>query len=348
MIHRYFSKFAAKSSGCCNQQHNIIRISSYFFSSTSATSSPKFPILPQYNGKSEPMPKSIIPLSSQLDVANAIRPSFNAQTPLLLPNLLSNCDAIHFWKSLEYWKLAVGEDTPIEVEVGKGYNRGSERVTMMFGEYLNYLTLCMEHENKEYEEYQKTGEIEQQQTDLEVAYLAQNEMFPQVINDIKIPEFCDDAKYTVGEGKLYHSMLWMGPRHSLSPLHYDPLDNLLMQICGYKRVLLFPPDKEDDDEEDEKELDDKERMARMMKRATQTKIDDEQTWHYAGAGKDGQYNTSAVDIENPDVEKFPNFKAAPIPYQCILGPGDVLYIPSKWWHHVRSLEFSVSANAWWR
>ena len=143
MLHRHFTKLG--SSGNC-KQHNI-RISSYFYSSTSSASSPKFPI-PQYNGgKSEPMPKSILPLSSQLDVANAIRPSFSSQTPLLLPNLLGNCDAIHFWKSLEYWRLAVGEDTPIEVEVGKAYNKGSERVTMMFGEYLNYLSLCMEHEN---------------------------------------------------------------------------------------------------------------------------------------------------------------------------------------------------------
>ena len=137
MLRRHLTKLAR--SGGCDCKHNL-RISSYFFSSTSATSSPKFPI-PQYNGKSEPMPKSMLPLSSQLDVANAIRPSFNAQTPLLLPYLLGNCDAIHFWKSLEYWRLAVGEDTPIEVEVGKAYNKGSERVTMMFGEYLNYLSL---------------------------------------------------------------------------------------------------------------------------------------------------------------------------------------------------------------
>ena len=150
MLHRHFTKLA--SSDCCYQQHNIIRISSFLFSSTSSASSPKFPTLTQYNGKSQAMPQSILPLSTQLDVANAIRPSFNAQTPLLLPNLLGNCDAIHFWKSLEYWRLAVGEDTPIEVEVGKAYNTGSERVTMMFGEYLNYLTLCIEHENKEYEE----------------------------------------------------------------------------------------------------------------------------------------------------------------------------------------------------
>jgi lysine-specific demethylase 8 len=31
-----------------------------------------------------------------------------------------------------------------------------------------------------------------------------------------------------------------------------------------------------------------------------------------------------------------------------LGPGDVLYIPSPWWHQVRSCtEFNVSINFWW-
>jgi hypothetical protein len=76
---------------------------------------------------------------------------------------------------------------------------------------------------------------------------------------------------------------------------------------------------------------------------------DSNPWHYAG--KNGnQYNTSAVDIEKPDRAKFPNFFKAstPVPYECVLGPGDALFIPKRWWHHVRSLEMSVSANVWWR
>ena len=52
---------------------------------------------------------------------------------------------------------------------------------MMFGEYLNYLAVCKEHEYEEYEAYKLLrGEIEQQtqSNDQEVAYLAQNEIFP--------------------------------------------------------------------------------------------------------------------------------------------------------------------------
>jgi hypothetical protein len=32
-----------------------------------------------------------------------------------------------------------------------------------------------------------------------------------------------------------------------------------------------------------------------------------------------------------------------------LGPGDALFIPSMWWHHVEGLEpFNILINYWWR
>jgi len=37
-----------------------------------------------------------------------------------------------------------------------------------------------------------------------------------------------------------------------------------------------------------------------------------------------------------------------IPYvDCVLGPGDTLYIPVGWWHYVRSLSISFSVSFWW-
>jgi len=39
--------------------------------------------------------------------------------------------------------------------------------------------------------------------------------------------------------------------------------------------------------------------------------------------------TSQVDFENPDYERFPNFRNAH-GYEAVLGPEDVLYLPMYW------------------
>ena len=56
-----------------------------------------------------------------------------------------------------------------------------------------------------------------------------------------------------------------------------------------------------------------------------------------------QGNISHVDVESPDLEKYPDFAKA-TPMDVILGPGDFIYIPSRTWHYVRSLTVSCSLN----
>lgn len=49
-----------------------------------------------------------------------------------------------------------------------------------------------------------------------------------------------------------------------------------------------------------------------------------------------------VDIDHPNEELFPDFHKAKPGYQDVLSPGEVLYIPSGWFHHVISLTDSIS------
>jgi hypothetical protein len=53
----------------------------------------------------------------------------------------------------------------------------------------------------------------------------------------------------------------------------------------------------------------------------------------------------AVDPERPDFEKFPLLQDAKA-FECVLEPGEMLLIPSRWWHHVIGLEkwITVSYN----
>ena len=46
-------------------------------------------------------------------------------------------------------------------------------------------------------------------------------------------------------------------------------------------------------------------------------------------------NYSPVDLDNPDLTKYPNFAKVKV-YPVKLNEGDCLYIPSYWWHKVTS------------
>mmetsp|Transcript_2412 Transcript_2412/g.3523 ORF Transcript_2412/g.3523 Transcript_2412/m.3523 type:complete len:330 (-) Transcript_2412:308-1297(-) len=299
-------------------------------------------------GERQPVTETILSsTSSETQIADAIRPGFTLQNPVVVrSSSLSICDAVKSWSSLDYLTLSVGDNTMCEVEIGAGYNdTDGMRPEIPFGAYIEYLDQFRSSKNSNLQENQN----------LDLVYLAQNDLnhFPALLDDISIPQLCSDSSLKVGEGKLYNNMLWLGPTGTVSPLHYDPLDNLLMQIVGEKRVILYPRTVEDvlffpkplvhaqQVEEKEIENEEKNRNASSI------------NWHYAGS--DGnQYNTSPINVEDPDYEKYPHFAQSPTPYECTIGPGDILYIPKKWWHHVRALEtveddgFCLSVNAWWR
>ena len=59
---------------------------------------------------------------------------------------------------------------------------------------------------------------------------------------------------------------------------------------------------------------------------------------------------SLVDFSQPDWARFPRFAQAwEAAEQATLEPGDAIFIPSMWFHHVESLEaVNLLINAWWR
>ncbi len=108
--------------------------------------------------------------------------------------------------------------------------------------------------------------------------------------------------------------LWLSAADIRSPLHQDLPDNLYAQLAGKKRVTLFSPD-------DTRHLHRQPLWSRLP-------------------------NFSQVDAEAPDLDRFPRFRRAQ-PIVVVLEPGDLLYVPRRWWHQMRSLERSVSLSTWW-
>jgi len=58
---------------------------------------------------------------------------------------------------------------------------------------------------------------------------------------------------------------------------------------------------------------------------------------------------SPVDIKKPNEDSYPLFKNAKS-MRCSIGAGEVLYLPSFWWHEVASvpdqLKRNIAVNYW--
>ena len=49
------------------------------------------------------------------------------------------------------------------------------------------------------------------------------------------------------------------------------------------------------------------------------------------------------DIERPDLQKYPEFLKA-VPTTFFLEPGELLFVPSHWWHTARILSPSITVS----
>ena len=57
-------------------------------------------------------------------------------------------------------------------------------------------------------------------------------------------------------------------------------------------------------------------------------------------------NTATADPEAAEVAATLAQQGATL-LSAVVGPGEVLFIPKGWWHHVRSLTPSISLSFWW-
>lgn len=115
--------------------------------------------------------------------------------------------------------------------------------------------------------------------------------------------------------------LWVGPGGHTEPLHFDSHDGTLVQLFGTKRVSLFPPS------------------------ATRG------LYPFEAFGNGLAPWISKVYIDNPDFSTFPHLASSLSQrIDLDLREGEVLFIPSGWWHEVTALgeDYVVSVNRFWK
>ncbi|MRW85530.1 cupin-like domain-containing protein [Pseudoduganella sp. FT26W] len=113
--------------------------------------------------------------------------------------------------------------------------------------------------------------------------------------------------------------LWLGNTIT-TPAHFDESYNLACVVSGQRRFTLFPPEQVDNLY-----------IGPLDFAPTPTPI-------------------SMVNFREPDVDLHPRFKdAQAAALVADLLPGDALYIPTLWWHHVQSTgPLNMMVNYWWK
>ncbi len=113
--------------------------------------------------------------------------------------------------------------------------------------------------------------------------------------------------------------IWMG-NSITTPAHIDESNNIACVVAGKRRFTLFPP----------------EQVANLYLGPVD----------YTPTGSP----ISMVDFSAPDFDRFPRFREALAAAQVAeLEPGDAIYIPTLWWHHVASLtDLNILVNYWWK
>jgi hypothetical protein len=105
--------------------------------------------------------------------------------------------------------------------------------------------------------------------------------------------------------KPTRTFLWFGPAGTVTPLHHDRANIFMAQVFGRKRVSLFPT-----------------HAIRHM-------------YNNVGVFSPGDPEDAASTL--PALQHAKK-------YVVVLSPGDVLFLPVGWWHHVRSLDTSITVS----
>lgn len=112
--------------------------------------------------------------------------------------------------------------------------------------------------------------------------------------------------------------LWIG-NEVRTQTHFDPSYNIACVVAGQRRFTLFPP----------------EQIVNLYPGPFDT--------------SPGNVPVSMPGIEEPDFVTYPRLAQALEAAQVAeLEPGDAIFVPYAWWHHVQSYgPFNLLVNYWW-
>lgn len=133
-----------------------------------------------------------------------------------------------------------------------------------------------------------------------------------------LPGLLEDHAVPFIDGSI-EPRIWIGNKVT-TPAHFDEYHNIACVACGVRRFTLFAPEQ--------------------VRNLYIGPLDFAPTGAAIGLAR----------LDRPDDPRFPRLKHALAAAQVAeLRPGDAIYIPPMWWHHVESLaRINALVNYWWK
>lgn len=142
---------------------------------------------------------------------------------------------------------------------------------------------------------------------------------PELAEDVQNAEFCPQLEYGSCFGSLIPQgvFTYLGCGRNTTPVHWDAHENLMLCICGTKRLLLFPPSD-----------------ARHL-----YPVND---FSRSGALPFASFKELPEHLQ-AKYRLLPSAK----PLEVTLHAGEILYLPACWWHCVEGSDDTNMILNWW-
>ncbi|GFO26854.1 Jmjc domain-containing protein 7 [Plakobranchus ocellatus] len=127
---------------------------------------------------------------------------------------------------------------------------------------------------------------------------------------------------------------WMGDEKAVTSMHRDHYENLYCVVSGEKTFILHPPT-------------DLPYIPYETYRSAVYKEGPIGSFAVISDEKDSEVPWVAIDPLKPDLKRYPQYAQAQPPLIVTVHAGQMLYLPSLWFHHVRQSQACIAVNYWY-
>ncbi|XP_072284068.1 bifunctional peptidase and (3S)-lysyl hydroxylase JMJD7 [Pyxicephalus adspersus] len=242
--------------------------------------------------------------------------------PCVIRNAFNHWPALHKW-TFDYLRTHVGSKSVSVAVTPNGYaDAVFENKFVMPEERSMKLADCLDI-------------IEKKVSSPGVYYIQKQcsnltEEFPELIGDVEshIPWMSEAL------GKHPDAVnFWLGESSAVTSLHKDPYENLYCVISGEKHFILHPPT-------------DRPFIPYELYKQATYQVNEDGSFKVVEQESADMVPWIPIDPLDPDLGTYPAYSQTQ-PLHVTVKAGEMLYLPSLWFHHVRQSHGCIAVNYWY-